>query len=168
MTFWICAGISLAAAAAATFVGDIRRAILALWVAGLGVGGLYLSLGAELLAVIQWIVSTLVSISFVFYAVMFGEYGVPDRRTISEKAVSCLSSLGLGAAFAGVIVLGGRDLPGMMGAELLVRPVANPGVMTLGRALADDYFLSLEILALTLFLVIVGSGVVARPEVRDT
>src|ERR1700761_6658818 len=74
MMVWIFAGITLSAVLLATFVNQMRRAILALWVAGLGIGALYLTIGAEFLAIIQWIVSTLVTISFVFFAVMFGEF----------------------------------------------------------------------------------------------
>ena len=41
------------------------------------------------------------------------------------------------------------------------------GVADLGKSLVQDHLLSLEILALTLFVVVIGSGVVARPEVKD-
>ncbi|MGZ3698551.1 MAG: hypothetical protein ACXWP5_10475, partial [Bdellovibrionota bacterium] len=78
MMMWVFVGVTLSACATATLVGNIRRAALALWVASLGVGGIYLTMGAELLAVIQWVVSTLVAISFVFFSVMFGEYHQKD------------------------------------------------------------------------------------------
>jgi NADH:ubiquinone oxidoreductase subunit 6 (subunit J) len=76
----ICGILSLGSAIYATVAGDTKRSILSLWFAGLSVGGLYLSWGAEFLAVLQWILSTLVAISFLFYAVMFGEYGAKDPR----------------------------------------------------------------------------------------
>ena len=59
--FWICSALAVTAAAFAAFVRDLRRAVLALWIASLAVGGVYLSLNAELLAVVQWIASTLVA-----------------------------------------------------------------------------------------------------------
>src|SRR5688500_17716981 len=93
MMGWIFAGVTLAAALMATFVGHMRRAILALWVAGLGVGGMYLTVGAEFLAIIQWIVSTLVTISFVFFAVMFGEYNSPSSPRGKDGILLTLLSL---------------------------------------------------------------------------
>jgi NADH:ubiquinone oxidoreductase subunit 6 (subunit J) len=72
-------------------------------------------------------------------------------------------SLILGTGFAGVIWHGTKDL-------VVVAPVSGPmpsdlGVM--GRMLTQDNLLSLEVLALTLFLVLVGGGVVARFEGED-
>lgn len=69
---WVFAGLTLGAALMATFAFNIKRAILALWVVGLGVGAVYLTVGAEFLAIIQCMVSTLVTISLVFFSVMFG------------------------------------------------------------------------------------------------
>src|SRR3954464_12118565 len=102
----VFSGITLAAVCMATFVRNMRHAILALWVAGLGVGAVYLTLGAEFLAIIQWIVSTLVTISFVFFSVMFGEYNVPKPLIKKDSVLMILLSLLLGAAFAAVIWLG--------------------------------------------------------------
>src|SRR4051812_19130337 len=111
MMGWIFAGITLSAVLMATFVRYMRRAILALWVAGLGVGAIYLTVGAEFLAIIQWIVSTLVTISFVFFSVMFGEYNAPKTPIKGEGILVVLLSLLLGAAFATVIWLGSHGLP---------------------------------------------------------
>ncbi len=77
---WIFGGISLSAVIMATFEKHMRRAILALWVAGIGIGALYLTVGAEFLAIVQWIVSTLVTLAFIFFSVMFGEYHGPSPK----------------------------------------------------------------------------------------
>ncbi len=164
MVFWACSAVTLGSALLAVFVGDIRRAVFALWGAGMGAGGIYLSLGFELLAVVQWIVSTLVAISFVFYSVMFGEYGVADPRPLGRRAVSAILPLIIGLAVTGVIWLGLRGLSDLPGA---VAPAQGQNLGGLGSTLIEENFLSLDILALTLFLVIVGAGVIARPEVMD-
>src|SRR5262245_19689582 len=106
----ISAAVALAAALAATFVGDVRKAILALWIAGIGVGGLYLSIGAELLAVVQWVISTLVAIAFIFYGVMYGELGAPDSRPIGKRLTEAVLPVLIGGSFAGVVWLGMRAL----------------------------------------------------------
>lgn len=161
---WIFALITLASALVATFVGDLRRAVLALWVAGLGVGAIYLTLGAEVLAIIQWIVSTLVAISFVFFSAMFGEYGPGDGLRFDRHMVKAGLGVLVGGAFAWVIWFATESLPdGAMGVV-----AEGTDVEALGRALTGQHLLSLEVLALTLFLVLVGGGVLARPDKPDS
>lgn len=161
---WVFAGITLAAVLVATFVNQIRQAILALWIAGLGIGALYLTVGAEFLAIIQWIVSTVVTISFVFFAVMFGEYNSSKRKKMTKvKCLLTLMTLILGIGFAAVIELGTRSLP--EGMENLSSQMSD--LVVIGKSLTQDHLLSLEVLALTLFLVLVGGGVIARPEGKD-
>lgn len=160
MIAWVFSVLTILAVAVAAFVNDVRRATLALWIAGLGVGCIFLTLGAEVLAILQWIVSTLVAISFVFFAVMFGEYGKQHQLMDRRRAVALALCGVIGAAFAGVVWLGGAPLPG----ELLAVPTSGNDMQAVGRTLTDNHLLSLEILALTLFLVLIGGGVVARPE----
>jgi NADH:ubiquinone oxidoreductase subunit 6 (subunit J) len=156
--FWICGILATGAAIMAAFLGDVRRAVLALWITGLAVGGVYLGLGAELLAVVQWIVSTVVAISFIFYAVMFGEYGLGDERPPLRRAFTAVLPMLLGLAFMGVVWLGTQDLAAPEAGA------GGPGLARLGQLLMQEHFISLEVLGLTLFLMIVGSGVIARPE----
>jgi len=169
---WVFAAITLAAVMMATFVEDIRRAVLALWVAGLGIGAVYLTVGAETLAIVQWIVSTLVAISFVFFSVMFGEYvrevAAPKKPADPKRLAPLALGTLIGLAFVWVIWLGVRE---QLDVSLLMPVAGESGgsvggndLLALGRALADRHLLSLEVLALTLFLVLVGGGVIARPD----
>jgi NADH:ubiquinone oxidoreductase subunit 6 (subunit J) len=163
---WAFAAIAFGAALVATILPDMRRASLALWVVGLGVGAVYLTVGAELLAVIQWILSTVIAVSLVFFSVMFGEYGAkrekPDKRAIGRIA--------MGGALAALLVVAlALGLGGALQSSPLETPLTSPNVpasdlAAVGKALAERHFLSLEILALTLFLVLVGGGVLARPD----
>ena len=51
-------------------------------------GALFLSYGAEYLAVVQWLVGTLVAISFLVYASLFGGYTSLDARPKREKSLT--------------------------------------------------------------------------------
>ena len=156
---WVFAGITLAAVVAATFVGDIRRAVLSLWVAGLSIGAVYITLGAEVLAIVQWIVSTLVAISFIFFSAMFGEYGPGERFKFDRRLIKMSLGVAAGGAFAWVIWFGTEQLyEGQLG-----QIVEGTDIASLGKAMTGQHLLSLEVLALTLFLVLVGGGVIARP-----
>jgi NADH:ubiquinone oxidoreductase subunit 6 (subunit J) len=163
MMTWVFAAITLASVLMATFVNDMRRAILSLWVAGLGVGAMYLTIGAEFLAIVQWIASTLVTIAFLFFAVMFGEYHSSPVVKNETGLLMKILSVGLGTAFAGLIWLGSHEL------EILPQSDTSAGsdLAMVGRVLTQDNLLSLEVLALTLFLVLVGGGVIARSERGD-
>ena len=167
-----CSMMILAAALFAVFISDTRKAILALWITGLALGSLFLSLGAEFLAVLEWIVSTLVALSFLFYAVMLGEYGVNDVRSWAERIVYGIVALAVGGGFCFMIYLGASHLPGgdisaqIFGfqTEILVGNGESGDLSKLGRLLIEENLLSLETLALMGFLSLVGVGVISRPE----
>lgn len=170
IVFILCSLITLGAAGVATFWGDIRVSILALWVVGLGAGGLFLGLGAELLAIIQWIACTLVAISFLFYSVTFGEYGVQDKRPMSKKVTSAIVPSLLGLAFAAVIWLGTYKLPDRLLAGTVTQDapaVQASNIAAMGRSVIREHLLSIEIMGVMLLLVVVGAGVIARPEAPD-
>lgn len=162
MILWVFPVITLAAVFMAAFVPDIRRATLALWVAGLSLGCIFLTLGAEVLAIMQWLISTLVAISTVFFAAMFGEYGGEKSGIRNRSFLSIGLALAAGFLFSGLIWFGGSEVP----TSLMVVPTEGNDIAALGRNLTDNHLLSLEVLGLTLFLVLVGGGVIARPELE--
>ncbi len=168
MMVWVFGAMTLAAVLMATLESQLKRAILVLWAASIGVGALYLTVGAEFLAVIQWIVATVVAIAFTFFSVLFGEYhpvqppvssSNKQRRTLRVGLAMCL-----GVVFAIIIGIGSQDL--MSDQRNLVVQESHLGV--LGKKLTQDHILSLEVLALTLFLVLVGGGVIVRSEGDDS
>jgi NADH:ubiquinone oxidoreductase subunit 6 (subunit J) len=167
MISWIFSAIALGAALTATVVQGMRQAILSLWIAGLAMGCIFLTVGAETLAVLQWIISTLVAIALFFFAVMFGEYESEQREKRSLRQmfnrkliVSTLIATTIGAAFAAIIYLGSADLPG----DQIPAPAPGNDLASLGKVMVENHIITLEVLALTLFLILVGGGVVARPE----
>lgn len=158
--FWICSVVTLAAGAFAAFTTDLRRSVLSLWIAGLGAGGVYLSLHAEFLAIAQWIISTLAAISFLFYSVQFGEYGGTFPQSLRQRARALALPVLAGAAFCWTIWSAGSALP--QATEGGRRALQD--VDTLGALLSYEHLPALEVLAILLFLVIIGSGVLARPQ----
>ena len=162
MIAWIFATVVLSSVVVATFIGDVRRAVLALWIAGLAIGGLYLTLGAEFLAIIQWIVATLVAICFIFFSAMFGDYGASGTVVPWRARIRGLPAVLLGLAFAGVIWFGAKGLA--TGEVVPIGPVAGTDLLAVGKDLVGSHLITLEVLALTLLLVVVGGGILARPE----
>lgn len=161
MMGWIFGAITLFAVIVATFASQMKHAILALWVAGLGIGAIYLTLGAEFLAIIQWIICTLVTISLIFFAVMFGEYNYTPEHSSKQKMILLPAlSIFLGLIFAGLIQIGAANVDYHAFTNL---GKAND-LSVIGQTLTHKNLLSLEVLGLTLFLVLVGGGVVSRSE----
>ena len=161
---YVFAGITLAAVFLATLLHQMRQAILSLWVAGLGIGAIYLTIGAEFLAVIQWIISTLVTLSLIFFSVIFGEYNPPQDERKKVSALKLLLALFVGGGFAVVVGLG---LIHLEDKKMSVESHGLPDLQSLGRTLTQDHLLSLELLGLILFVVLIGGGVITRFEGDD-
>jgi NADH:ubiquinone oxidoreductase subunit 6 (subunit J) len=166
----IFAAIAILSALGAALYRDARRVVLSLWICGMCFGAIFLSFGAEVLAVVQWIVTTLVGISLLFFSSMFGELGskkVTEGRTRKES-FELLQAAMVGIAF--VAILGVSLLRFQPDADWLSHLSASSGPSTgqdlqaLGQLLTERHFISLEVLGVTLLLVLVGGGVLARPE----
>jgi NADH:ubiquinone oxidoreductase subunit 6 (subunit J) len=164
MILWAFSVITLLAVLTAAFVSDVRRATLALWLAGLSVGCIFLTLGVEVLAIMQWMISTLATISFVFFAVMFGEYGADHEKRSNRSILFIVLGLLAGAAFSAMIWFGGGEIP----ERLLTVPTEGNDIIALGKSLTENHLLSLEVLALTLLLALIGGGVISRPELEGS
>jgi NADH:ubiquinone oxidoreductase subunit 6 (subunit J) len=164
------AAIAVLSALVAALYRDARRVVLALWVCGMCLGAIFLSFGAEILAVVQWIVTTLVGISLLFFSSMFGELGSKELVEIGSRKekFDLLQATLVGVAF--IAVLGVSFLRFQPDAEWLSHLTTTSGPSTgqdlqaLGQLLTERHFISLEVLGVTLLLVLVGGGVLARPE----
>ncbi len=164
MTVWVFALGTLSAALFAVFERNIRRATLAVWLAGLGAGAIAMTLGAETLAIVQWVVSTLVALSFLFFVAMLGEDGETRGRPMSRREIGMLAgSILIGAGFVGMIAFGTYHL----GLTVDMNAVHGADLQGLGKALTGPHVLSLEIVGLTLLFVLIGGGIIARPEKPD-
>ena len=153
----ILSGLAITSGAFVVMSDRLRSAAWFLWVCGMSVGGVFLSFGAEYLAVVQWTLSTLAALSFLFYSVLFGEEK-KSERTWSWSAVAFAAGLG----FVVIAVTALRDLPGSARSANSVISLS-----AVGRALISDDFLALKVLVVALLVVTVGAGILSRPEVED-
>ena len=161
---YIFAGITLIAVCLTTVLRQMKQVVLSLWVAGLGVGAIYLTLGAEFLAIIQWIISTLVALSFIFFSVMFGEYEPSQGAQEKVSPLMMVLAFLTGTGFVGVVTLG---LVHLDHSKMSIEAPPSGDLMSLGRVLTQEHLLSLELLGLILFIVLIGGGVITRFEGDD-
>lgn len=151
--FIFFAALTLGSGLIALLTSDFRRVALALWLCGFGNGGLYLAMGAEFLAIVQWIVSTLVGIAFIFYSVLFGVN--ESNRPWKEALFPMISGVG----FMAILFFALEKI------RFEFTP-KNGDLADFGALMVKGYLFPLELVSLTLFLVIVGAGVITRPESR--
>lgn len=151
--YWFCSGGAIFFGFLAAYSRNTRRGAICLWACSLFVGGLFLSIGAELLGVIQWIVGTLISLVFIFYSALFGVW--EKKKNMIQFTI--VSALGVGFVFS--IWVGLSQI-----SYIFDFSGTKKGLIDLGKILVQNHLLPLELLALTLFIAIVGSGVVSRPD----
>lgn len=157
---------TVASAALAILFSDTRKVIIASWIASMSVGALFLACGAEYLAFVQWITGTLVAISFIVYATLFGEYGPVDSRSARERVFDAIPAILVGAAFFGMVMLALRE-PSPGAAASVAATAAMTGandLMAAGKNLAERHVLSLELVAFMLLAALIGAGVISRGE----
>lgn len=142
------------AAVVVVVIDRLRSATLFLWICGMAVGGVYLSFGAEYLAVVQWILSTLAALSFIFYSILFGE-----EQKKQERWMWPMASILVGIGLVLVLTLNLRDLSPAEKINGLGTTLA-----LLGRTIISEHFLALKVLIVALLVVGVGAGILSRPE----
>ena len=161
---------TVVAAALAILFSDTRKVIIASWIAAMSVGALFLACGAEFLAFVQWIMGTLVAISFIVYATLFGEYGPVDSRSARERVFDAIPAILVGLAFFGMITLALREsssgaaATGAATAAATATMTGANDLVAAGKNLAERHVLSLELVAFMLLAVLIGAGVISRGE----
>ena len=135
---------------------------LALWGVGLLSGGLFLSLNYEALAVVQWIMSTVSSLVLVFYSNLLGENREQQKQSLSETIKQMSVPVLVGLTFSAFLYFGMQD--GEVSLGLGGISPTEQGLFELGKTLVQEHFLSVQVLGLMILLMVIGTGVIIRPE----
>lgn len=146
-------------AGSAVFARNFRTSTLAVWGSGMLLGFVFLYLGSEILALGQWMFSTVTAFSFLVHALLFGDLleDAPRPKLGWRKTIAPIIGA---AAFALIIGIGIDDFE-QWNFEL------SPEVFALkdfGKHLIEKHTLALVALSVQLVLAIVGIGVVARAD----
>jgi NADH-quinone oxidoreductase subunit J len=154
--FYAMAALTLGGAALVAFSRNIVRSAFALLATFLGVAGLYASLSADLVAVIQLLVYVGGVLIVILFAVMLTTRIA--EVNLSNRSLGVVSGLGL-------IVPVTAALFWIAGAIPTAKPVARPSPPTapsIGDALLGAYVLPFEVVSVLLFAALVGAVVLAR------
>ena len=152
---WFASLAILGSAVAVCFAGEPRRAVISLWVGQLASGAVLLSAGAETLAVLLWVASTLVAAVYFFHADLLGgavTVGMRGHgRAIAMKSFHAIASLGVGIVVWWLLELAGAG-SGSVGSPAQTR----------GPADFDESFVMVELLAGVALAAAVAMGVITR------
>lgn len=153
----ICGALVFVFAVGAALMTQLRGAIICLWLCSLSVSGMFLSLGAEYLAVLVGLLATLLATVFVFHTELFGR-----RERVPNWLIAVIAFI-VGDAFVVVVWSCVHTLGTGFHTPVAVQA---PSLVEIGKYLVTEQFLSLQIMAIIMLTVIVGLGVISRPEVR--
>ena len=155
----VLSAVILILAAIAVFSRSFRTSTLSVWGSGMLLGFIFLYLGSEILALGQWMFSTLTAFSFLVHGLLFGD--LLDQNPKTKVAWRSIIMPSLGAiAFALIIGIGIDDFE-QWNFELAPEVFA---LKDFGKNLIEQHTLALIALAIQLVLATVGVGVVARAD----
>lgn len=160
LLFYLLAGVTVGGATVVALSRNILRSAVGLLAALLGVGGLYVFLSADFVAITQVLVYIGGVLVLVLFAVML-------TSRITEVNVSNTSV----GAFGGVLIF--VAMAPVLGAVAFLTPWATrePGALApttrlIGDAFLTRWLLPFEIASLLLLATLVGAVVMARKEIR--
>lgn len=150
-------GLVIGAAGAAALTRNSRSAIVALWLSQLGAGALLLASGSEVMAVLVWLVSSVVAAVYFLHADVVGDPEVLQApRSSAAKARLVLPAI----VSAGTGVMTWALLAGLVG-DAPAGAVGTAARAT-SYARAEERFLLVELVALIGLAAAVGAGVISR------
>ena len=162
--FYLTAAVTIAGAMGVVSQPNPLYCVLSLIAAFLGLAGLYLSLSAEFIAIVQVVIyAGAIMVLFLFVVMLLDlrrDEWIPLRLPI-QKFTGALIGVGLFAVILKVI-FSGSVLTGAKG-EFPAERVSEIGnTQVLGKILLTDYLLPFQAMGVLLFVGIIGAVVLAR------
>jgi NADH:ubiquinone oxidoreductase subunit 6 (subunit J) len=126
---------------------------------GIFVGSIYLTLGFETIAFVQWFLTLFMSLAFSVYSYLFvGETKERSwRRVVRDQVIPAILIMTLSL----IISITSNSIIVAFGDFQRMEDVA-----TFGRRLIQQHLFAILLMGVILFLCIVGAGVLGRPEMR--
>jgi NADH-quinone oxidoreductase subunit J len=160
--FWILSAFAVAAALAVVFFKRAVNGVMSLLAFMLGMAGLYVLLGAQLVAFFQVIVYVgAVLVLFVFVIMLLNLKDEPVQPYISPaNAKAAIPAILLAVGIAALAWLALRE--GAFAKEALLPPA--PGIRQIAFDLFTRHLLVFELTSVLLFVAAVGAIVISRKE----
>ena len=156
IAFWLLAALTLGSALAVVAVRDLIRAVVLLITSFLGVAGLYITLSADFVAVVQ----VLIYVGAISVLLLFAVMLTPRASRDNAETFFKIPALLLAGLVAFTISLVSLDTDW----TVVERGGFEETASAIGEALLDKYVLPFEMAAVLLLVAILGAIVLVHPE----
>ena len=156
IAFWIIAAVTVGAAIGVAAVRNLIHSVALLIVTFAGVAGLYITLSADFIAVVQ----ILIYIGAIAILLIFAIVLTPRAGRLNQEGFMLLPALALAALVAGTMIFVAFDTSWAISEREGFEETAT----AIGDLLLDKYALPFEIASVLLLSAIVGAILLVRPE----
>ena len=156
VAFWILAAITVGAALGVAAVRNLIHSVVLLIVTFAGLAGLYITLSAVFIAVVQ----VLIYIGAIAILIIFAIVLTPRAGRLNQESFMLLPALALAAVVAGTMIFVALDTNW----AISDRPGFEGTATAIGDLLLDRYALPFEIASVLLLTAIIGAILLVRPE----
>ncbi len=156
VAFWILAAITVGAAFGVAAVRNLILSVVLLIVSFAGVAGLYITLSADFIAVVQ----ILIYIGAIAILLIFAIVLTPRAGRLNQEGFMLLPALVLAALVAGTMIFVAFDTSW----AISERDGFEETATAIGDLLLDKYALPFEIASVLLLSAIIGAILLVRPE----
>lgn len=159
IAFWVLAAVTLGAALMVAFVRDLVHAVLFLILSFVGVAGLYVTLSADFIAVVQVLIYAGAVSVLLLFGIMLTPRSARDNAPVPYTAPIAVVAGMLGAVILFVALKTDWPQADSFAVENTAREI--------GRALLDPFVLPFEVASVLLVVAMVGSIVLVRPSEEE-
>jgi NADH-quinone oxidoreductase subunit J len=156
VAFWILAVMTVGAALGVAAVRNLIHSVALLIVTFAGLAGLYVTLSADFIAVVQ----VLIYIGAIAILILFAIVLTPRAGRLNQEGFMLLPALALAALVAGTMIFVAFDTSWAISDREGFEGTAT----AIGDLLLDRYALPFEIASVLLLTAIVGAILLVRPE----
>ncbi len=156
VAFWILAAMTVGAALGVAAVRNLIHSVARLIVTFAGLAGLYITLSADFIAVVQ----VLIYIGAIVILILFAIVLTPRAGRLNQEGFMLLPALALAALVAGTMIFVAFDTNWAISEREGFEDTAT----AIGDLLLDKYALPFEIASVLLLSAIVGAILLVRPE----
>ena len=156
VAFWILAAMTVGAALGVAAVRNLIHSVALLIVTFAGLAGLYITLSADFIAVVQ----VLIYIGAIVILIIFAIVLTPRAGRLNQEGFMLLPALVLAALVAGTMIFVAFDTNWAISEREGFEDTAT----AIGDLLLDKYALPFEIASVLLLSAILGAILLVRPE----
>ncbi|MCI0784368.1 MAG: NADH-quinone oxidoreductase subunit J [Chloroflexi bacterium] len=156
VAFWILAALTVGAALSVAAVRNLIHSVVLLIVTFAGVAGLYITLSADFIAVVQ----ILIYIGAIAILLIFAIVLTPRAGRLNQEGFMLLPALALAVLVAGTMIFVAFDTSW----AISERDGFEETATAIGDLLLDKYALPFEIASVLLLSAIIGAILLVRPE----